>query len=466
MIRKKRGHRLIRNLFATCLLVATVGFLLGCWRYGGPEGFLKRAQIALASQRSHPLLVPTPLPVSFRQQAAAAMAAPIVHSTVVLLPTVTPTPPIAAPALTTTVALTTEEPLSASLSVLDANTELTSTVTVVPPTPVPTPTPLFAPAADFVELTGLHHYWQTWNNCGPATLAMQLSYFGTIVDQSVTGAALRSHEDDKNVMPEELAAYARSQGYAAHVMINGKADQLRLLLSNGIPVLVETWLEDQPNDGMGHYRLLVGYDHAARQWFAYDSYDQHNLRNPDPNGPYRGIQFDYAEFDALWKVFNHTYVLIYPPEKRELVANILGSELDPAQMWQNALGTTQAAASSYPEDPYHWFNLGTVLAMLGRYEEAATVYDRARQLGLPWRMLWYQFGPFEAYYETGRYQEVVALSEATLATTTSIEELHYWRGQGLAALGNRVEAESAWQRALALNPRYAPAQAASAYAAP
>lgn len=466
MIRKKRGHRLIRNLFATLVVFATAGFLLGSWRYGGPEGLLKRAQIALASQRSHPLLVPTPLPVSFRQQAEAAMAAPIIHSTVVLLPTVTPTPPIIAQELTTTLALTAEDALDAELPLLEATDSLTGTATAIPPTPEPTPTPLFAPAADFVELTGIRHYWQTWNNCGPATLAMYLSYFGTVLDQSVPGAAIRSHEDDKNVMPEELAAYARGQGYAAHVMVNGKAEQLRLLLSNGIPVLVETWLEDQPNDGMGHYRLLIGYDHPARQWFAYDTYDQHSLRNPDPNGPYRGIQFDYDEFESLWKVFNHTYVLIYPPEQSTLVANILGSELDPAQMWQNALGTTQAAASSHPEDPYHWFNLGSVLSMLGRYEEAATVYDRARQLGLPWRMLWYQFGPFEAYYETGRYQEVVALSEATLATTSSIEELHYWRGQGLAALGNRVEAEKSWQRALALNPRYAPAQAASAHAAP
>ena len=49
-------------------------------------------------------------------------------------------------------------------------------------------------------------------------------------------------------------------------------------------------------------------------------------------------------------------------------------------------------------------------------EEAAAAFDQARQIGLPWRMLWYQFGPFEAYYETGRYDEVIALADATLQT--------------------------------------------------
>ena len=51
-------------------------------------------------------------------------------------------------------------------------------------------------------------------------------------------------------------------------------------------------------------------------------------------------------------------------------------------------------------------------------------------------MLWYQFGPFEAYFATGRHAEIVALADATLRNVTDVEELHYWRGMALQALGD------------------------------
>ena len=68
-----------------------------------------------------------------------------------------------------------------------------------PPTLTPTtmPTPTIAPAPIFpstrppcttlaqpaVTLAGLRHEWQTWNNCGPATLAMLMSFFGSQLDR-------------------------------------------------------------------------------------------------------------------------------------------------------------------------------------------------------------------------------------------------------------------------------------------
>ena len=90
------------------------------------------------------------------------------------------------------------------------------------------------------RLSGLRHAWQTWNNCGPATLATYLSYYGSELDQAAIGAVLRRSADDKNVSPEELAAYAAAQGYAAQVLVNGDDELLCALLAAGMPVLVET----------------------------------------------------------------------------------------------------------------------------------------------------------------------------------------------------------------------------------
>ncbi|MEZ4712258.1 MAG: tetratricopeptide repeat protein [Caldilineaceae bacterium] len=265
---------------------------------------------------------------------------------------------------------------------------------------------------------------------------------------------LRKYEDDKNVNPEELVAFAASQGYMAQQRINGSAELMKLLLSNGIPVLIETWHEPEPNDGMGHYRLLTGYSDAEQHWIAFDSYDTHNMINPDPNAPYRGIRLPYAETEALWRVFNHTYLLIYQPEQAALVQSIVGDALDPFIMWQQSRQRAETEIAANKQDAFAWFNLGASWLALGDYAQSAAAYDRARQLGLPWRMFWYQFGAFEAYLQTGRPQEVVALADATIATTKSIEEIYYWRGRGLAALGDMDAARGSWQRALELNPDF------------
>jgi tetratricopeptide (TPR) repeat protein len=295
--------------------------------------------------------------------------------------------------------------------------------------------------------------WQTWNNCGPATLAMNLSYYGLKTTQADVATGIRPNKEDKNVSPEELAAFARAQGLQALVLANGEPDRLRQLLASGAPVLVETWHEPKPNDGMGHYRLLTGYDDAEQLWIAYDSYDAKGI---DRNKPYAGIRIPYGELGPLWKVFNHQYIVIYTPALAAKVQGILGADLDEEGMWQRALVDAQAAVEQNTTDAFAWFNLGSDLTALGHYEEAAKSYDKARQIGLPWRMLWYQFGPFQAYYAVGRYEEVVALANATIRTAKYAE----------GSDDPRVLRESILflEKALAIDPGFAPAMAALATA--
>jgi tetratricopeptide (TPR) repeat protein len=286
---------------------------------------------------------------------------------------------------------------------------------------------------------------------------MNLGYFGSQLSQADIAAALKPDPDDKNVSPEEMVDFARSHGFHAMVRANGDFDHLRLLLSNGVPVLVETWLEQEPGNGMGHYRLLTGYDDAAQQWTLFDSYVSAGV---DANQPYRGIHLSYAEMDHVWAVFNRTYILIYTDDLTPAVLGILGDQADDASMWQQALRRAQAEVERRPDDAFACFNLGSDEVALGQFEQAAAAYDRARVIGLPWRMLWYQFGPLRAYYETGRYKELDSLTKATLATAGNIEELYYWKGMGLAAQGDVAGARRAWQRALELNPHFTPAAAA------
>jgi tetratricopeptide (TPR) repeat protein len=306
--------------------------------------------------------------------------------------------------------------------------------------------------------------WQTWNNCGPATLAMNLSHFGLRTSQADVAAAIRPNKEDKNVSPEELAAFARAQGLHAIARINGDPDRLRRLLASGVPVLVETWHVPKPNDGMGHYRLLTGYDDAAQVWIAFDSYDATGV---DPKRPYTGIRIPYEQLDPLWTVFNRPYVVIHTDDLTSQVESIIGEDYDDTAMWQRALSDAQDAVKHDPEDAFSRFNLGSDLTALGSYGEAVKAYDTARQIGLPWRMFWYQFGPFRAYYEVGRYDEVVALANATLRTAKFVEELYYWRGLAQQAQAKTADARRSFQQALEINRNYAPAaEALAALSAP
>jgi tetratricopeptide (TPR) repeat protein len=136
--------------------------------------------------------------------------------------------------------------------------------------------------------------------------------------------------------------------------------------------------------------------------------------------------------------------------------------MDDATMWQKALTIARADAATDPENAFFWFNLGTVYNALGQYEQAAIAFDQARAIGLPWRMLWYQFGPYEAYYQIGRYDDVILLADVTLKDRPYFEEAFYYRGLAQQALGNLSEAADDFQRSVEFNPNFSLAVAALA----
>jgi tetratricopeptide (TPR) repeat protein len=73
--------------------------------------------------------------------------------------------------------------------------------------------------------------------------------------------------------------------------------------------------------------------------------------------------------------------------------------------------------------------------------------------------LWYQDGPYAAYYYSGRYQDVINLAKTTLSSVDQpvLEETYYWRGMAKAALGDREGALKDLNRAFSLNPNSTPA---------
>jgi tetratricopeptide (TPR) repeat protein len=300
---------------------------------------------------------------------------------------------------------------------------------------------------DSVVLSGFRHTWQTWNNCGPATISMATSYFGRPEGQAQAAAFLKPNPDDKNVTPDELVAYVRSLGLRGENLYAGDMERLKRLLAIDVPSVISMWYVPHPNDGMGHYRLVTGYDDAAGVFLFHDSYV-----SPGVN-----VRIPYGAFDEDWRVYSRAYLPVYAPEQAEAVAAIVEGDLSPERLRQRGVAAAEQEAAARPESAYSWFNLGTALTRVGRTGEAALAFDRARAIGLPWRLLWYQHAPFEAYLAEGRFGDLLALAEGNVRLAPELEESQYYMGRALAGLGRAGEARAAYQLALRVNPGYAPA---------
>lgn len=385
---------------------------------------------------------PTPiLPTAAAPQGAAELLAPSASAGI----DVTATPPSSPTPL----------PVSGQSASGLAATEPPATATFPPPTATPWPIPTSA------RMMGFSHMYQEWNNCGPATLAMALTYFGLNFGQREIGVALRPNEEDRNVSTEEIAGFVNTQTeLRAVARANGDRELLQKLLANDIPVIIEIGI-DPPGEyrwlgWFGHYLLPVAYDDGLEQFWVYDSWlgtSEVPQTNADPNG--RVMTYD--DLDVYWPQFNRNYIVFYRPEQEALVTALLGDALDDGAMWADSLARAQLDAARNPNNAFYWFNLGTSYNALGQYDKAAIAFDQARAIGLPWRMLWYQFGPYEAYYRTGRNEDIVLLADTTLKDRPYFEESFYYLGLAQAALGDISAARENLEKASAFNPNFAPA---------
>ncbi|MCW5865558.1 MAG: C39 family peptidase [Anaerolineae bacterium] len=335
---------------------------------------------------------------------------------------------------------------------------------------LPTPTlavatPTLAPSLPpYGRVTNIPIIPQKFNNCGPTNLTLVLNHYGIDVDQFDVAAVARPNYEDRNVSPGELVDYVNEHtALRAVTYVGGDIDTLRALLAAGVPVIIETGLEPDAATGwMGHYLTVFAYDDITRHFSVRDTY----------LGPWQGEGLaGYDETARTWAQFNGAFVVVYPPERAADVAAALGPAFaDAGAMWAAAVARAREAARTRPDDPFAWFNLGSGLTALAGQGDAAlaagaaAAFDRARQLGLPPRMLWYQFAPYEAYLAAGRPGDVLALTAVTLENQggRNVEETYLYQGLALLATGDAAGARAALARAVELNAASPTGEAAQA----
>lgn len=298
--------------------------------------------------------------------------------------------------------------------------------------------------------------FQDWNNCGPATLALALRYWGWDGDQYAISRLVKPSEKDKNVNMEELAGFVNqsANGLRAEIRVGGDLDLLKRFLSAGYPVVVETGFNVEkpawPGDDLwvGHYLLLTGYTDDSQSFTAQDT-----LRGP-------GQQVSYSELASEWAAFNQVYLVVFPAGDLARVRELFGVDWSPEMNAKNAAARLESDLMQNSNDAFAWFALGTNLNELQRFDQADAAFDKARELGLPQRMLRYQFGPLAAAYALGDQAELQRLADYALKITPESEEVLFWKGQALLMIGNPPAARSLFERALQINPGYHPAQEA------
>ncbi|MEA4910445.1 MAG: C39 family peptidase [Anaerolineaceae bacterium] len=328
----------------------------------------------------------------------------------------------------------------------------------------PTPAPTLPPS---VTLSGVRYEDQhgMWNYCAPATLSMALSYWGWHGTRMDTGKAIKPFDEDLNVMPYEMVDYVNEQTeYAALARSGGTLELARRLVAGGFPVLAEKGpiiheVSTGQDTWMGHYTLLTGYDDASQEFISQDSY--YSADYPVP----------YASLEEEWRSFNYVFVVVYPHERETELLSLLGEYGDEMASEQIALqkADEEIAGRSGIEQFFAYYNRGTSLVDLQDYSGAAAAYDQAFLLlsamdteQVPkkvMRIVWYQTGPYFAYFYTGRYQDVIDLAGTVMDMATRgpfLEESFYWRARAKVALGDTQGAIDDLNQSLVYHPGFPP----------
>jgi predicted double-glycine peptidase len=312
-----------------------------------------------------------------------------------------------------------------------------------PTIPQPTPTPTLAPPPTAKTLENDYFIVQSFNNCGPASLSMLLSYYDIHVSQEELGEQLRPWQnpygdnDDKSVTIDELAQKAQEYGLIPFHLPNGNIDLIKQFISNDIPLLTRTWLDI--NDDIGHYRVIKGYDDNNQTIIQDDSYQGQNL------------SFTYNDFNIMWEKFNYEYLVLIPKEKDQIAKSIIGENINPQTAWQAALKRNKKTLAQNPSDIYSRFNIAIAAFYLKDYQKTIEEYEKIEGL-LPWRTLWYQTEPILAYFQLKNYDKVLSISDSIINNeNAAFSELYILRGKIFLGNGDTQTARQEFEKAVYYN---------------
>lgn len=215
---------------------------------------------------------------------------------------------------------------------------------------------------------------QTLNNCGPASVAEVLDYYGIKRTQAQVASVLRPTLPDYGMSLYGVPFYAESVGLRGVGGVNGTDELIKAFVANDLPVIVADLISRR--ETIRHFRPIDGYDDAAGYFIGSDPY----------MGPNHRIA--YADFDDLWKISTNRWVLIYPPAKQAVVDGILSRYWDRTTASTAALEKAVQRMDQQPRLPWTWLEMADLQMDLGNTADARTNIRKGIDLGLPYEGRW------------------------------------------------------------------------------
>ena len=212
---------------------------------------------------------------------------------------------------------------------------------------------------------------ETWNNCGPASVAEVLGFWGIQRTQAQVQAVLRADNNPGGMGPYGVPAYARSLGLRALLGVEGTPALIKAFISNGLPVIANQWVSVSYH--VRHYRPIQSYDDRTGVFVASD--------------PYMGANYaiSYRDFVQIWTVSNRRFMLLYPPARQPLVNAVLRSVgWNGSRAYRDDLLQQQArlrTSQSGQRRGYGYLNLAWDELQLGRVAAARRALGQALRAG-------------------------------------------------------------------------------------
>ncbi len=157
------------------------------------------------------------------------------------------------------------------------------------------------------------------------------------------------------------------------------------------------------------------------------------------------------QFGVDFEDSDHVIDLLLEQEQQQAnaAAGISSHQLEREQLEQ-AIARWDQELSENPQIPELWYNRGTALSNLYRWDEALASFDRAVNLDPTNYLIWN--GLANVYYSTNRIQESFDCWDKVVQIKP--DEYQTWcdRGHALELLSRRGEAITSYQKALELKP--------------
>jgi hypothetical protein len=247
------------------------------------------------------------------------------------------------------------------------------------------------------EVAGVPFFPQEQYYCGPAALAMVLSWSGLPVTQDQIAPQVYTPARE-GTLASDMVAAARRNGRLA-VPVNQLPD-LTAELAAGHPVVVFqnlglSWFP------VWHYAVAVGYDLSAGELVLHSGLDA-RLRTP------------LRTFERTWARADHWGLVVLPPgglpaSADEMTVLRAATGLEQAGEFRAAAAAYAAIAARWPDSIEAWIGRGNAAYAagdLGQAEDAfRTAVERHPDAAAAWNNLAHVLG------ESGRRAEAVAAAQ-------------------------------------------------------